>query len=113
MAARARRRDDDGITGGCPDARRRASVAPLWNTEPLPSTFPVDLPNSRRESLVESHSVLGTLWAGLGMGGYYMALIWINILLAAFLTPLIIMPTTWLMDAVIARRKQRSSATTR
>ena len=30
---------------------------------------------------MESHSVLGTLWAGLGMGAYYMALIWINTLL--------------------------------
>ncbi len=56
---------------------------------------------------MESHSVLGTLWAGLGMGSYYIALIWINLLLAAFLTPLIIMPATHLMDAVSARRKQR------
>ncbi len=58
---------------------------------------------------MESHSVLGTLWAGLGMGSYYMALIWINVLLAAFLTPLIIMPLTHLMDAMAARRKQRSA----
>ena len=58
---------------------------------------------------MESHSVLGTLWAGLGMGGYYMALLWVNILLAVFLTPLIIMPATWVMDAVAARRKERSA----
>ena len=43
------------------------------------------------------------------MGSYYIALIWINVLLAAFLTPLIIMPATHLMDAVAARRKQRSA----
>lgn len=43
------------------------------------------------------------------MGSYYMALIWINVLLATFLTPLIIMPATYLMDAVAARRKQRSA----
>lgn len=59
---------------------------------------------------MESHSVLGTLWAGLGMGGYYMALIWINLLLAAFLTPLIVMPATWVMDAVIAKRKRQPAA---
>lgn len=58
---------------------------------------------------MESHSVLGTLWAGLGMGGYYLALVWINLLLAFFLTPLIVMPATWVMDAVVARRKQRSA----
>lgn len=55
---------------------------------------------------MESHSVLGTLWAGLGMGGYYMALVWINLLLAGFLTPLIIMPATWVMDAVAAKRNK-------
>ena len=53
---------------------------------------------------MESHSVLGTLWAGLGMGAYYMALFWINILLAAFLTPLFLIPGTWLLDIIIRRR---------
>ena len=47
---------------------------------------------------MESHSVLGTLWAGLGMGAYYMALIWINLLLGVFLTPLFLIPMTWLLD---------------
>ncbi len=47
---------------------------------------------------MESHSVLGTLWAGLGMGAYYMALIWIQLLLAAFLAPLFLLPMTWLLD---------------
>lgn len=47
---------------------------------------------------MESHSVLGTLWAGLGMGAYYTALIWINVLLVTFLTPLFLIPMTWLLD---------------
>jgi hypothetical protein len=47
---------------------------------------------------VEQHSVFGTLWAGLGMGAYYIALTWIQLLLATFLTPLIVLPMTWLLD---------------
>jgi hypothetical protein len=62
---------------------------------------------------VESHSVLGTLWAGLGMGAYYMALIWINLLLGAFLTPLFLIPGTWLLDVVYRRRRERAALATR
>lgn len=43
---------------------------------------------------------LGTLIAGLGMGGYYIGLAWINILLGMVLTPLFIIPLTWVMDAM-------------
>lgn len=43
---------------------------------------------------------LGTLIAGLGMGGYYIGLAWINILLGMVLTPLFIIPATWVMDAL-------------
>ena len=42
---------------------------------------------------------LGTLIAGMGMGAYYIGLTWINVLLGFFLTPLFIVPLTWLMDA--------------
>lgn len=55
---------------------------------------------------METHSVLGTLWAGLGMGAYYMALIWINLLLGFFLTPLVLIPSSYLLDGVIARRSK-------
>lgn len=48
---------------------------------------------------------LGTLIAGLGMGSFYLALIWINTLLGMFLTPLFLIPLTWLQDAVAARKK--------
>lgn len=61
---------------------------------------------------MESHSVLGTLWAGLGMGSYYMALIWINMLLGVFLTPLFLIPMTWLLDRRYRRDERAGTATT-
>ena len=49
---------------------------------------------------MEHSSPLGTLWAGLGLGAFYLALTWVNILLGHFLTPLFLIPMTWLQDAV-------------
>lgn len=54
---------------------------------------------------METHGPLGTLWVSFGLIGFYLALIWLNTLLGIFLTPLFIIPGTWLMDW-IARRKQ-------
>ncbi|MDF1502113.1 hypothetical protein [Roseisolibacter sp. H3M3-2] len=59
---------------------------------------------------MESHSVLGTLWAALGMTAYYMALVWINTLLGLFLTPLFLIPLTWLQDRVAAGRNRGAVA---
>lgn len=53
---------------------------------------------------MESHGPLGTLWVGLGLGAFYIALIWLNTLLGFVLTPLFIIPATWLMDHVTRRR---------
>ena len=50
---------------------------------------------------------LGILIAGLGLGAFYTALIWVNTLLGLFLTPLFIMPMTWLQDAMNARKAAR------
>lgn len=47
---------------------------------------------------METHGPLGTLWVGLGLGCFYVALIWLNSLLGMVLTPLFIMPITHLMD---------------
>ncbi|MCU0623222.1 MAG: hypothetical protein MUF53_05075 [Gemmatimonadaceae bacterium] len=47
---------------------------------------------------MQDNGFFGNLWAGLGMGAYYTALIWINVLLVSFLTPLFIIPLTWLQD---------------
>ena len=55
--------------------------------------------------VLESSSVLGTLWAAFGMTAYYMALVWINTLLGLFLTPLFLIPMTWLQDRMAARRR--------
>jgi hypothetical protein len=50
---------------------------------------------------------LGILIAGIGLGAFYTALIWVNTLLGIFLTPLFILPMTWLQDAMKARKAAR------
>ncbi len=47
---------------------------------------------------METHGPLGTLWVGIGLICFYIALIWLNALLGLFLTPLFVMPATWLKD---------------
>jgi hypothetical protein len=60
--------------------------------------------------MVMEHSFggpLGILIAGLGLGAFYTALIWINMLLGIFLTPLFLIPLTWLQDAVLQRKARK------
>ncbi|HJR40772.1 MAG TPA: hypothetical protein VJ812_01700 [Gemmatimonadaceae bacterium] len=38
------------------------------------------------------------IWTGLGLGGFYIALIWINSLLGLVLTPLFFIPLTYLKE---------------
>jgi hypothetical protein len=52
---------------------------------------------------------LGTLLAGLGLVAFYAALLWINVLLGTFLTPLFVVPLTWVQDAVLARKAKSGS----
>jgi hypothetical protein len=47
---------------------------------------------------LETHGPLGTLWVSLGLIAFYLALIWLNSLLGLFLTPLFMIPGTWLLD---------------
>ncbi len=54
-----------------------------------------------------THGPLGILWVGLGLVAFYLALIWINTLLGVFLTPLFIVPLTWLQDRVMDTRRRR------
>jgi hypothetical protein len=49
---------------------------------------------------LETHGPLGTLWVSLGLICFYIALIWINTLLGVFITPLFIIPQTWLLDRI-------------
>ena len=46
---------------------------------------------------METNGPLGTIWTGLGLSAFYIALIWINTLLGVFLTPLFIIPLTRLI----------------
>ena len=59
---------------------------------------------------METHGPLGTLWVSFGLIAFYIALIWINTLLGIFLTPLFIIPGTWLMDRIQERRRARAEA---
>ena len=56
---------------------------------------------------MEEHGVFGTIWAGLGMTAYYMAIMWISLLLSSVLSPFFIIPITWLQDW---RRRKKATA---
>lgn len=43
---------------------------------------------------METHGPLGTIWVSIGLGCFYIALIWINSLLGIFLTPLFTITAT-------------------
>ena len=59
---------------------------------------------------METHGPLGTLWVSLGLIGFYLALIWLNSLLGLFLTPLFMIPGTWLMDWLKGRKSKQTEA---
>jgi hypothetical protein len=61
---------------------------------------------------METHGPLGTLWVSFGLIGFYLALIWLNTLLGIFLTPLFLIPGTWLMDWVEKRKRARNGTAT-
>jgi hypothetical protein len=56
---------------------------------------------------METHGPLGTLWVSLGLIGFYLALIWLNALLGMLLTPLFLIPQTWLMDKLKSRKEAK------
>ena len=62
---------------------------------------------------METHGPLGTLWVSLGLIGFYLALIWLNTLLGIFLTPLFIIPQTWLMDWLKKRKEAKEGRAAR
>jgi hypothetical protein len=45
---------------------------------------------------LETHGPLGTLWIGIGLGCFYIALIWINSLLGHILTPMFMLTASHL-----------------
>ena len=56
---------------------------------------------------METHGPFATLWVGLGLCAFYIALVWINTLLGVVLTPLFIVPLTWLQDRVRGKNPVR------
>ena len=60
---------------------------------------------------------LALLWMGIGLGCFYVALIWVNTLLPMFLTPLFIIPLTWVLErfgiGVAASAKEEKGRTNR
>lgn len=60
---------------------------------------------------METHGPLGTLWVSLALISFYIALIWLNALLGQLLTPLLIIPGTWLLDWLKRRKAGRKAAT--
>jgi len=59
-----------------------------------------------RRAHVESQGPLAILWVGIGLCCFYIALVWLNMLLGFFLTPLFMVPGTWLMDILKKRREE-------
>lgn len=55
---------------------------------------------------MQSQGPLAILWVGIGLCCFYIALVWLNTLLGFFLTPLFIIPSTWLMDWRRRRRER-------
>ncbi len=47
---------------------------------------------------MEHHGALGTIWASFGMTAYFMAIMWISTLLSLMLSPLMMMPLSWIQD---------------
>ena len=75
-----------------------------WLPTQRSAIFRVSNDHFKRGHFVEHSSPLGTLWAGLGLGAFYLALMWVNLLLGHFLTPLFLIPLTWIQDAVQSRK---------
>jgi hypothetical protein len=59
---------------------------------------------------VNSNGPLGILWVSIALGAFYIALTWLNTLLGFFLTPLFLIPQTWLMDWAAQRKARRAEA---
>jgi hypothetical protein len=58
---------------------------------------------------VEANGPLGLLWVSLGLVGFYIGLLWLNSLLSTFLTPLFVIPATWLFDHLKRRKTERQA----
>ena len=57
---------------------------------------------------METQGPLAVIWVAAGLIAFYIALIWINSLLGLFLTPLFIIPLTWLQDKLKKRKARKN-----
>ena len=57
---------------------------------------------------METQGPLAVIWVAAGLIAFYIALIWINSLLGLFLTPLFIIPLTWLQDKMKQRKARKN-----
>jgi len=53
---------------------------------------------------VETHGPLGVIWVSLGLGAFYLSLIWINSLLGILITPLFTLLGTRIWDMMFHRK---------
>lgn len=56
---------------------------------------------------------LGLIWVGIGLACFFTALVWLNTLLGVFLTPLFLIPQTWILERLKARRDAKRAGTAR
>lgn len=92
-------------------ARKHTSKVALGHGTGTPATAELLFRRSThlQEPSLQTHGPLGTLWVSIGLGCFYIALIWLNTLLGFFLTPLFTIPGTWLMDKLASRRTQQQA----
>ncbi|HEV7704129.1 MAG TPA: hypothetical protein VGO46_07530 [Gemmatimonadaceae bacterium] len=55
---------------------------------------------------METHGPLGVIWVSLGLGCFYIALIWINSLLGLVITPLFVLLTNSILGMVFGKKAQ-------
>jgi hypothetical protein len=60
---------------------------------------------------LQTHGPLGLIWVGIGLACFFLALVWLNTLLGVFLTPLFLIPQTWVLERLKARREARRART--
>jgi hypothetical protein len=55
---------------------------------------------------VETHGPLGVIWVSLGLGAFYIALIWINSLLGLVITPLFVLLGNSVLGMIFGKKAQ-------
>ena len=55
---------------------------------------------------METHGPLGVIWVSLGLGAFYIALIWINSLLGLVITPLFVLLANSVHGMIFGKKAQ-------